>query len=193
MKFTPVTTPYSVTTFHGWTSPRIGSHGFPWVRFTSHGGWFSYHIAYIWSNYSDRKHDLAPKWWFSKGNPYFRETYRLVKYYNLARYIAYGWKNRVAFLRLLKFPKIETCLFFFSMVESADSDDIFLFGGSFSCKYNQNKVGPQKTVIKMGYNPYKWPKINGKLGYNKYIYLQGIYIYTFGIHYLLFFGYEKKT
>ena len=86
---------------------------------------------------------------------------------------AYGGKNRVAFLRLLKFPKIETCLFFFSMVESADSDDIFLFGGSFSCKYTQNKVGPQKTVIKMGYNPYKWPKIHGQLGYNKPTYSRG--------------------
>ena len=41
---------------------------------------------YIWSNYSDltRPH---PKWWFSKGNPLISGKSRLVKYYNLARYI----------------------------------------------------------------------------------------------------------
>ena len=43
---------------------------------------------YIWSNYSDltRPH---PKWWFSKGNPRISRKSRLVKYYNLARYILY--------------------------------------------------------------------------------------------------------
>ncbi len=42
--------------------------------------------TYIWSNYSDltRPH---PKWWFSKGNPLISGKSRLVKYYNLARYI----------------------------------------------------------------------------------------------------------
>ena len=41
---------------------------------------------YIRSNYSDltRPH---PKWWFSKGNPLISEKPRLVKYYNLARYM----------------------------------------------------------------------------------------------------------
>ena len=44
------------------------------------------YIQYIWSNYSDltRPH---PKWWFSKGNPLISGKSRLVKYYNLARYI----------------------------------------------------------------------------------------------------------
>ncbi len=42
--------------------------------------------SYIWSNYSDltRPH---PKWWFSKGIPLISGKSRLVKYYNLARYI----------------------------------------------------------------------------------------------------------
>ena len=42
--------------------------------------------VYIWSNYSDltRPH---PKWWFSKGTPLISGKSRLVKYYNLARYI----------------------------------------------------------------------------------------------------------
>ena len=42
--------------------------------------------TYIWSNYSDltRPH---PKWWFSKGIPLISGKSRLVKYYNLARYI----------------------------------------------------------------------------------------------------------
>ena len=45
-----------------------------------------YIYIYIWSNYSDltRPH---PKWWFSKGNPLISGKSRLVKYYNLARYI----------------------------------------------------------------------------------------------------------
>ena len=33
-------------------------------------------------------HDrFPPKWWFSKGNPLISGKSRLVKYYNLARYI----------------------------------------------------------------------------------------------------------
>ena len=53
-------------------------------------GWmvlsYVYIYIYIWSNYSDltRPH---PKWWFSKGNPLISGKSRLVKYYNLARYI----------------------------------------------------------------------------------------------------------
>ena len=45
-----------------------------------------YIYIYIWSNYSDltRPHT---KWWFSKGNPLISGKPRLVKYYNLARYI----------------------------------------------------------------------------------------------------------
>ena len=47
---------------------------------------YIYIYIYIWSNYSDltRPH---PKWWFSKGNPLNSGKSRLVKYYNLARYI----------------------------------------------------------------------------------------------------------
>ena len=46
----------------------------------------AYVYTYIWSNYSDltRPHT---KWWFSKGNPLISGKPRLVKYYNLARYI----------------------------------------------------------------------------------------------------------
>ena len=45
-----------------------------------------YIYMYIWSNYSDltRPH---PKWWFSKGIPLISGKSRLVKYYNLARYM----------------------------------------------------------------------------------------------------------
>ena len=65
-------------------------HGFavlsnPSLRHKTYGrGYFEY----IWSNYSDltRPH---PKWWFSKGNPLISGKSRLVKYYNLARYIAH--------------------------------------------------------------------------------------------------------
>ena len=41
---------------------------------------------YIWSNYSDltRPH---PNWWSRKGNPLISGKSRLVKYYDLARYI----------------------------------------------------------------------------------------------------------
>ena len=51
--------------------------------------WLSFLYIYIWSNYSDltRPH---PKWWFSKGNPLISGKSRLVKYYNLARYIHPG-------------------------------------------------------------------------------------------------------
>ena len=47
---------------------------------------FSQDHPFIWSNYSDltRPH---PKWWFSKGNPLISGKSRLVKYYNLARFI----------------------------------------------------------------------------------------------------------
>ena len=43
-------------------------------------------LQYIWSNYSDltRPH---PKWWFSKGILLISGKSRLVKYYNLARYM----------------------------------------------------------------------------------------------------------
>ncbi len=51
--------------------------------------WANPWIIYIWSNYSDlsRGH---PKWWFSKGNPFISGKSRLVKYYNLARYMCQG-------------------------------------------------------------------------------------------------------
>ena len=41
---------------------------------------------YIWSNYSDLTWP-HPKWWFSKGNPLISGKSRLVKCYNLARYM----------------------------------------------------------------------------------------------------------
>ena len=43
-------------------------------------------VSFFWSNYSDltRPH---PKWWFSKGNPLISVKSRLVKYYNLARFL----------------------------------------------------------------------------------------------------------
>ena len=41
---------------------------------------------YIWSNYSDLTRPHL-KWWFSKGHPLISGKSRLVKYYNLARYI----------------------------------------------------------------------------------------------------------
>ena len=44
-------------------------------------------LPYIWSNYSDLTRPISPKWWFSKGNPLISGKSRLVKYYNLARYI----------------------------------------------------------------------------------------------------------
>ena len=49
---------------------------------------YGYDISYIWSNYSDltRPH---PKWWFRKGHPLISGKSRLVKYYNLARYIRF--------------------------------------------------------------------------------------------------------
>ena len=54
----------------------------------------AYVYTYIWSNYSDltRPHT---KWWFSKGNPLISGKPRLVKYYNLARYIKtyISWKS----------------------------------------------------------------------------------------------------
>ena len=45
-----------------------------------------YIYIYIWTNYNDlsRGH---PKWWFSKGNLLISGKSRLVKYYNLARYM----------------------------------------------------------------------------------------------------------
>ena len=51
-------------------------------------------VTFIWANYNDvsRGH---PKWWFSKGNPLISGKSRLVKYYNLARFIKEGanlWK-----------------------------------------------------------------------------------------------------
>ncbi len=48
--------------------------------------WCIIYIYIIWSKYSDltRPH---PKWWFSKGNPIISGKSRLVKYYNLARYM----------------------------------------------------------------------------------------------------------
>ncbi len=45
--------------------------------------------SYIWSNYSDLKRP-HPKWWFSKGNPLISGKSRLVKYYNLTRYMNSG-------------------------------------------------------------------------------------------------------
>ena len=49
--------------------------------------WSHFTKTYIWSNYSDltRPH---PKWWFTTGIPLISGKSRLVKYYNLARYIA---------------------------------------------------------------------------------------------------------
>ena len=34
-----------------------------------------------------RPHTPHPKWWFSMGNPFISGKSRLVKYYNLARYM----------------------------------------------------------------------------------------------------------
>ena len=44
-------------------------------------------MGWIWSNYSDLTRPIFPKWWFSKGNPLISGKSRLVKYYNLARWI----------------------------------------------------------------------------------------------------------
>ena len=57
------------------------NHHFLWI-------YKLYIYIYIWSNYNDltRPH---PKWWFSKGNPIISGKSRLVKYYNLTRYITY--------------------------------------------------------------------------------------------------------
>ena len=64
-----------------------------WIRcWSTYNGSFGGKInlglpwRYIWSNYSDLKRP-HPKWWFSKGNPLISGKSRLVKYYNLARYI----------------------------------------------------------------------------------------------------------
>ena len=47
-------------------------------------------MVYFWSNYSalTRPH---PKWWLRKGNPLISGKPRLVKYYNLARYLHEGF------------------------------------------------------------------------------------------------------
>ena len=56
-------------------------------------------FRYFWSNYSDltRPHS---KWWFSMGNPLISGKSRLVKYYNLARYLHVG----VIFIHKKKHP-----------------------------------------------------------------------------------------
>ena len=51
----------------------------------------------FWSNYSvlTRPH---PKWWFSKGNPLISGNSRLVKYWNLARFldVSQFWRKKIA-------------------------------------------------------------------------------------------------
>ena len=56
---------------------------FKWMD--GNGDFQAFPIYINWSNYSDltRPH---PKWWFSKGNHLISGKFRLVKYYNLARY-----------------------------------------------------------------------------------------------------------
>ena len=58
----------------------------PKPSFTTVTGRGHTQCIYFWSNYSDltRPH---PKWWFSKGNPLISGKSRLVKYYNLTRYL----------------------------------------------------------------------------------------------------------
>ena len=48
---------------------------------------------YIYPNYSDLTRPHL-KWWFSKGNLLISGKSRLVKYYNLARYILYHQVGR---------------------------------------------------------------------------------------------------
>ena len=71
----------------------------------------------IWSNYSDltRPH---PKWWFSKGNPLISGKSRLVKYYNLARFMNKNMKQ----IKVIKNNILtKTCLFFVRNVSHAIS------------------------------------------------------------------------
>ena len=81
-----------------WVLPLTGGSQFPsmsgasqrevqalnlcWFWVASSWSW----ITWIWPNYSDltRPH---PKWWFSKGTSLISGKSRLVKYYNLARWI----------------------------------------------------------------------------------------------------------
>ena len=73
-----------------WWRPWDATHNNQPHIYTLYSGYllgiYKYIYIYIWSNYSDltRPH---PKWWFSKGNPLISGKSRLVKYYNLGRYI----------------------------------------------------------------------------------------------------------
>ena len=78
-----------------WSPSGIGwkNNGFQVIRLM--GSMVLPIYIYIWSNYSDltRPH---PKWWFSKGMLLISGKSRLVKYYNLARYMHKVTRNVLA-------------------------------------------------------------------------------------------------